>query len=117
MAQEATLLHTPEDVQPPDLGHFSSIEFRIHSMGTIYLSRLWPTPEGKTCFIIKEGSAVLGHLQVGDAIEARFLADRSGGAPQQLTTRIDGIRKETTGRFKGHHLIVLSTDTSGATMH
>ncbi|MFH1985305.1 MAG: hypothetical protein ABIL58_26000 [Pseudomonadota bacterium] len=117
MAQEATALAEHSRNQSPDLENFSCIEFRIHSMGTIYLSRLWQTPEGETCFLIKEGSAVLEHLSVGDDINARFLTGGSGGAPRQLKTHINGIRRETVGRFKGHHLIVLSLRDQHTTTH
>lgn len=116
MAQEALSLNENDKYNPVKLDDFSSIEFRIHSMGTIYLSRLWQTDDGETCFLIKEGSAVLNHLNVGDEINARFLSGRFGGVPQQLATRIDGIRRETVGRFKGHHLIALAMSDQNPTM-
>lgn len=115
MAQEALMIAESGKNRPVDLGDFSSIEFRILSMGTIYLSRLWQTADGETCFLIKEGSAVLNHLNVGDEINARFLSGRFGDVPQPLATRISGIRRETVGRFKGHHLIALTlSDENGA---
>ena len=117
MAQEARMY--TEQGRAPSIGlaDFTCIEFPIQTMGTIYLSRLWQTPEGETCFLIKEGSAVLAHLSVGEDINARFLTGGSGGAPRELTAHIDGIRRETVGRFKGHHLIVLALRARHATTH
>jgi hypothetical protein len=117
MAQEARMFTEQGRDHSLVLGDFSCIEFPIQSMGTIYLSRLWQTPEGETCCLIKEGSAVLDHRSVGNDSNARFLTRGSGGAPRQLTARIDGIRRETVGRFKGHHLILLALRAQHATTH
>jgi hypothetical protein len=117
MANEALSIDRQNHTPPVNLGDYSCIEFRIQSMGTIYLSRLWQTTDGETCFLIKEGSAVLDHLQVGDEIDARFLTGQSGSTPHTMTTRIHGIRCETSGRFKGHHLIALVPGDPNTTTH
>ncbi len=117
MANEAVFMNPNDGVPAFNLGDYSCIEFRIQSMGTIYLSRLWRTSEGEICFLIKEGSAVLDHLSVGDEIQARFITGQSESTPMTATTRIQGIRCETTGRFRGHHLIALAVDAPNATTH
>ena len=117
MANEAVFMNPNDGTPVFNPGDYSCIEFRIQSMGTIYLSRLWRTPEGETCFLIKEGSAVLDHLSVGDEIQARFIPGQSESAPMTATTRIHGIRRETMGRFRGHHLIALVVDGPNTTTH
>ena len=117
MANEALLMNPNDGAPEFDLGDYSCIEFRIQSMGTIYLSRLWRTEAGETCFLIKEGSAVLDHLSVGDELQARFIPGQSNSSPMTATTRIHGIHRETIGRFRGHHLIALTVNRPSTTTH
>ena len=108
MAQQA-LQHHEEIRQPVFIGdQFTSVEFRIQSMGTIYLSKLWNSDAGDLCFLIKDGSAVLKHLSIGDEFDARFMTSSAPLAPEEIRTRIHGIHLETEGRFKGHYLVGLA---------
>ena len=108
MAQHA--VQQDVEVSPPVFtgNEFTSVEFRIQSMGTIYLSKLWNTDAGELCFLIKDGSAVLKHLSIGDEFDARFMTSSAPRAPEEIRTRIHGIHLETKGRFKGHYLVGLS---------
>lgn len=90
------------------IGSYVSIELPIRSMGAVYQSRLWNVALKGLCFVVKDGSAIISHLHVGDILSARYRTDIPGQPETIADTRIRHITHETTGRFKGHHLVGLS---------
>jgi len=90
-------------------------------MGAVYQSRLWNVALKGLCLVVKDGSSIISHLHVGDVLTARYRTGMPGHPETIADTRIRHITHETTGRFKGHHLVGLSiidgADTATGAIH
>jgi hypothetical protein len=60
------------------------------------------------CLLVKEESAVLTHLAVGDVFEMRYCPAGPWGNARRMRTEIRHISKDEKGRFKGHLLVGLA---------
>ena len=85
---------------------YHSVEFSIKGMELPYQFRIWNTASMPMCVLVKENSAILPRLKVGDTLDVRFYSSESGYATDSRRTTIRDITKDE-GRFKGHYLVAL----------
>ncbi|MEJ2157330.1 MAG: PilZ domain-containing protein [Desulfobacteraceae bacterium] len=87
---------------------YYSVQFTTAGLATFYQFKLWNISKKGMCILVKEGSQVLEHINVGDTIEMTYYLTDSQGAHENLTTQIKHITKNETGRFQGHYMVGLS---------
>ena len=87
---------------------FYSVQFTTGGLATFYQFKLWNISQKGLCILVKEGSQVLEHINVGDSLEMKYYLADSQGAHEDLTTQIKHITKNDKGRFQGHYMVGLS---------
>ena len=60
------------------------------------------------CILVKDGSDVLKHIEVGDTIEMTYYLADTQGVHETLNTQIKHITKNDDGRFEGHFMVGLA---------
>ena len=85
---------------------YHSVEFFVKGMELPYQFKIWNTASMPMCVLVKENSAVLPLLKVGDTLDMRFYSGESVYDTDSLRTTIRHITKDE-GRFKGHYLVAL----------
>jgi PilZ domain len=87
---------------------YYSVQFTTEGLSSFYQFKLWNISAGGLCILVKEGSDILNHLTVGDALEMTYYLSDAQGASDTLKTKIIHITKNEDGRFQGHYLVGLS---------
>lgn len=87
---------------------YHCVEFQISSIGSFYQFKIWDISTKGMCILVKEESAVMSHIHVGDIIEMKYYPTQSSGAIEVIRTKIRHTTKGEEGRFKGHYLVGLS---------
>ena len=88
--------------------HYYSVEFTLPGLAPVYQFKLWNLSKKGMCILVKEDSAVVNHLSVGDKLSMKYYLSSAIGATEMLTTEIKHVTKNDQGRFKGHYLVGLS---------
>ncbi|MBN1627001.1 MAG: hypothetical protein JW944_10800, partial [Deltaproteobacteria bacterium] len=65
------------------------------------------SPKG-LCLLVKEDSAVLAHLKVGDIVDMKYYKADYSRSGKYMRTQIRYITKDEEGRFKGHYKVGIS---------
>jgi hypothetical protein len=91
--------------EPSD--HFHSVEFSINGIKLLYQSRIWNNPTASMFALVKENSIILDRLHVGEVLNMKYYTSNTKCSPRSFNTKIDYIRKDQNGRFKGHFLVGL----------
>ena len=91
---------------PPN-DQYSSVEFSSKTEPNHLFKIRDMSPTG-LCILVKEGSAVLNHLRVGDIMEMKCYQPRKAKSPELIKTKIKHITKKDLGRYKGNYLVGLS---------
>lgn len=86
---------------------YYSVQFTTKGLDSLYQFKLWNLSPKGLCILVKEGSAVLKHLSVGDTIDMTYFLTDGLGEHHQLRTQIKHITPNSDGRFKGHCLVGL----------
>jgi hypothetical protein len=87
---------------------FFSVEFSQKGLNAIYQFKIWNISIKGICILVKEDSALMAHLKVGDVLDMKYYPTDESGPIQQSKTEITHITKDAEGRFKGHFLVGLS---------
>ena len=87
---------------------FSSVEFSIQKLEYNYQFKIWETSPSGMSILIKEDSAVVGHLNIGDVLDMKYYPTTPSEQPETLKTEIKHITKDEQGKFKGHYVIGLA---------
>lgn len=87
---------------------YSSVEFSIKELPYNYQFKIWETSSSGVSILVKEESAVLGHLKVGDILSMKYYPIDSFEEPEAFETEIKHITKNDDPRFKGLYLVGLS---------
>jgi hypothetical protein len=87
---------------------YHSVEFRLNGLEAVYQFKIWDMSTKGMCLLVKEESAVLNHLAVGDVFEMRYCPAGPWGNARRMRTEIRHISKDEKGRFKGHLLVGLA---------
>ena len=80
---------------------FHSVEMKLASL-PIYLFKLRDVTTNGACFIVKEGSPVLRHLQVGQTLNMRYHAEDKTQPSEVFKSEIKHITKPPE---KNHYLV------------
>lgn len=85
---------------------YHSVEFSIKGMEIPYQFKIWNTASMPMCVLVKENSAILPRLAVGDTLDLKLYSGESGDSTHSLKATIRHITKDQ-GRFKGHYIVAL----------
>jgi hypothetical protein len=83
---------------------FHSVEMKLASL-PIYLFKLKNVSANGACFTVKEGSAILKHLKVGQILNMRYHAEDEMKPSEVFKSEIKYITKALEKPYKGHYLI------------
>ena len=83
---------------------FHSVEMKLGSL-PIYLFKLKDVSTNGACFMIKEGSAILGHLKVGLILNLRFNTEDETESSEVFKSEIKYITKALEKPYTGHYLV------------
>ena len=87
---------------------FYSVEFSILGTGSLYQFKIRDVSFQGMCILVKDDSAVLKHIHVGERLNMKYYSDDPGSDAEMLRTEIRHITKEEEGVYKGHYLVGLS---------
>ena len=106
MAKKISVNHSPnrrsEPRQPSK--KFHSVEMKLASL-PIYLFKLKEISSNGACFMVKEGSAILRHLQVGQILNMRYHADDEMEPSEVFKSKIKHITKALENPYKDHYAV------------
>ena len=85
---------------------YHSVEFSIQGMELAYQFKIWNTFSTPMCVLVKEDSAILPSLKVGDTLNLKFYSNGTSHSAASLKTAIRHITRDQ-GRFRGHYLVAL----------
>jgi hypothetical protein len=86
---------------------YHSVELSINGLSFSYQFKIWNMASKSMCVMVREDSAVLSRLKVGDKLSMKYYTNELSCPVEQLETEIRHITKDE-GRFKGHYLVGLS---------
>lgn len=105
----------PQDRQPErrseersDTDRYYSVQFTTSGLSSFYQFKLWNISSSGLCILVKEGSDIIDHLNVGDTLDMTYYLTGRQGAQENLKTQIRHITKNDQGRFQGHFLVGLA---------
>ncbi len=87
---------------------YYSVDFSIGDESYVYQFKIWDLSSKGMCLLVKEDSAVLGHLKVGDIVNMRYYPPDSSKPGEYLKTKIRHMTKNEEGRFKGNCMVGIS---------
>ncbi|MBU0990896.1 MAG: PilZ domain-containing protein [Proteobacteria bacterium] len=87
---------------------YYSVEFSLEGLDSIYQFIIYDISQRGICILIKENSAVLDKLKVGDVFDMKYYPIKLLGPTEHLKTEIKHITRENSGRYKDHYLVGLS---------
>ena len=90
------------------IDRYYSVEFSKKGLDAIYHFKIWNISTKGMCIVVKEDSALIGHLTVGDILNMKYYPSDESGPVEHKETEITHITKNAQGRFKGHYLVGLS---------
>ena len=93
---------------------YCSVEFSISKREPDYIFEIRDTSSSGLCIIVKEGSAILNHLRVGDIMDMKYYYPKNAKSPELIKTEIKHITKDNLGRYKGNYLVGLSVVKKGS---
>jgi len=110
MEHDATPSLRPERRSEPRtlLDRYYSVEFAFNKQGPVYQFKLRNVSSTGLCILVRENSAVMQQLQVGDILDMRYCSPENPIPTQPVKTRIRHITQDERGRFKDHLLVGLS---------
>lgn len=87
---------------------YYSVEFSLDPLPVPYQFRIWDIKPKSMLILIREDSAILPLLKVGDRLKMKYYsADSHYPDTEGKETAITEITKDEKGRFKGHFLVGL----------
>ncbi len=86
---------------------YHSAELSVNGLNLLYQFKIWNVASGSMCILVKEDSAILPWLKVGDTLNVKYYVTDSPHPPECLQTAIAHITKNDQGRFQGHYFVGL----------
>lgn len=86
---------------------YYSVEFSFEGLEAVYQFRIRDLSESGICVLVREDSAVLGYLKVGETFNMKYYSSELPGQIENLETEVRHISKDRQGRFKGHLMVGL----------
>lgn len=87
------------------VNEYYSVDLSVENESFLYQFKIWDVSSKGMCLLIKEGSAAMKYLHIGDEIKMRYYKADSTSPGKYLKTEITHITKYEEGQFKGHHLV------------
>ncbi len=87
---------------------YYSVEFSIQGLELIYQFKIWNLSQKGMCVLVREDSAILEHVKVGERLKMKYYPTDLLGPVEHLETGVKHITKDDEGRFKGHYMMGLS---------
>ncbi len=84
---------------------YYSVDFSVGNESLLYQFKIWDLSSKGMCLLIKEDSAAMNHINIGDIIKMKYYKADSSNPGNYLKTKIIHISKDEEGRFKGHHIV------------
>jgi hypothetical protein len=84
-----------------------AVELACSGLPFTYKFRIWNLSSKGTCIVVRDDSAVLKEIKVGDVLEMKYYTPETPDLPECLGTEIKHITKDEAGRFKNHTLVGL----------
>ncbi len=115
MEEKENIFEGEEERSEPRLiaDQYCSVEFSISKGEPNYLFEIRDMSSSGLCIIVKEGSAILNHLKVGDIMDMKYYQPKKAERPELIKTEIKHITKDDLGRYKGNYLVGLSVVEKG----
>ena len=111
MAEENDVIYEGDDrrAEPRSIDEqYSSVEFSLKDLTYLYQFKIWDTSQSGISILVKEGSEVLEHLQIGDVLDMKYYPKELSDEPVRLKTEIRHITGDVPERIKGHYMVGLS---------
>ena len=86
---------------------YYSVEFSVAGIRTAYQFKLRKDSPEKMYVLVKEESAILGKLRVGDILNMKYYTRDKTDPFKYHATAIPHISREKEGPLKGHYLVGL----------
>ena len=86
-------------------GRYSSVEIAISNVEPAYMFRIRNIPSSGVGILVKEDSAVLRHLRVGDKLNLKYNPPGPSDMPEYLKTEIKYITKFDQTRYHKHYWV------------
>jgi len=86
---------------------FHSVEFPVNGDKYNYQCKLRKNGCESIFVLVKENSAILNGLTVGNILKMKYYRTDSADPPESFDTEIKYITKNDSGKFKGHYLMGL----------
>jgi len=87
------------------VNEYYSVDLSVENESFLYQFKIWDLSSKGMCLLIKEGSAAMKYLNVGDEIKMKYYKADATSPGRYLKTEIRHITKCEEGQFKGHHLV------------
>ena len=87
---------------------YTSVEFSVSDLAYNYQFKILETSASGMRILVKEDSAVMQYLKVGDILNMKYYPVNPREGPENLRTEIKHITRDDEGRFRGHYLIGLA---------
>ena len=91
------------------IDRFFCVEVRPNSLLPFYKFKLRKSSSDDAFILVKEDSAILSFLEAGQELKINYFSAEKSDLGTWLKTKINYVIKEVQGRFKGHHVVGLST--------
>ncbi len=107
---EERMMDTTEKIETKSdpgmiIDRYSSVEITVGKSEPVYMFKIRNSPFAGIAILVKEDSAVLKHLKVGDKLDLKYNPNIASDLPEYRKTEIRHIIKDDNGRFNGHYLI------------
>jgi hypothetical protein len=89
------------------LDQYYSVEISVQGIAYNYQFRIWNRSPKGLCVVVREDSALLKHLKVGDVLRMKYYSMDASQPTEFLQTEVRHITKDA-GPFKGHYLVGIS---------
>lgn len=86
-------------------GRYSSVEIAVDNAEPAYMFKIRNIPSSGVGILVKEDSAILRHLRVGDKLNLKYNPFEASNVPEYLTTEIKHIKKYDQARTNKHYLV------------
>jgi hypothetical protein len=95
------------------LEQYYSVEMAIGSAYSAYQFKLRNISQSGLCILVREDSAVLDKITVGDVYKVKFYQDGDPQPAKHALAEVRHLTRQAEGRYQGHYLIGLTVKTNG----
>ena len=90
-----------------DKGKYHSVEFSVEGLPIAYQFKLWKNNSREMSILVREDSAVLPRLKVGDRLKMEYYPTDPRCPKEGRETAITEIARDEQGKYNGHTVVGL----------